>query len=333
MKESEESRLSKPYVFMTMKVPEEAIRLIREVAELHIWEEDTPLPKEKLIEEAKKADVLYTMVSDRLDEEVIRAGASGKLKLIANMGVGYDHIHVPLAHELGIQVTNTPDVLTETTADLTFALLMATARRVVEAASYLQAGKWKKWSPLLLAGQDIYGATIGIVGMGRIGEAVARRAKGFNMNILYYNRRRKPQVEAELGATYLPFQQLLQEADFVVCLTPLTAETRDLFGKKEFALMKPSAIFINASRGAVVDEDALYEALANKEIWAAGLDVFREEPVPLNHPLLQLDNLVALPHIGSASIETRTNMALLAAQNVVNFLVGKDLLTPVQKSR
>lgn len=321
--------MSKPYVFMTMDVPEVAKEMLAEVAQLHIWEEEYPLPKERLIEEAGKADALYTMVSDPIDEEVLRAGAQGKLKLVANMAVGYDNINIPLAKELGITVTNTPDVLTETTADLTFALLMATARRVVEASMCLHDGKWKKWSPLLLAGQDVYGGTLGIVGMGRIGEAVARRAKGFNMNILYYNRNRKPENEQALGVAYRPFEDLLQEADFIVCLTPLTVETRHLFGAKEFALMKKSATFINASRGATVDEKALYQALVNGEIWAAGLDVFQVEPVALDNPLLQLDNVVALPHIGSASIQTRTKMATLAAQNVVAVLLGKGPLTPV----
>lgn len=321
--------MSQPYVFMTMDVPEVAKRMIAEVAELHVWQGEYPIPKERLMEEAARADCLYTMVSDSVDEEVLRAGAKGKLKLVANMAVGYDNINIPVAKELGIAVTNTPDVLTETTADLTFALLMATARRLVEASNYLHAGRWKSWSPLLLAGQDIYGATLGIVGMGRIGEAVARRAKGFNMNILYFNRNRKPRAEEELGVTYRPFEELLKEADFVVCLTPLTEETRHLFGAREFSLMKKSAVFINVSRGGTVDEAALYQALVNGEIWAAGLDVFQTEPVPLDNPLLKLDNVVALPHIGSASIPTRTRMATLAAENVVAVLQGKEPLTPV----
>lgn len=321
--------MSKPYVFMTMDVPEVAKKMITDVAQLHIWQGDHPLPKERLIEEAARADALYTMVSDPIDEEVLRAGAKGNLKLVANMAVGYDNINISVAKELGITVTNTPDVLTETTADLTFALLMATARRLVEASRYLYAGKWKSWSPLLLAGQDIFGATLGIVGMGRIGEAVARRAKGFNMNILYFNRNRKLGAEQELGVIYRPFEELLRESDFVVCLTPLTEETKHLFGAKEFSLMKKSAIFINVSRGGTVDEKALYQALVNGEIWAAGLDVFQTEPVPLDNPLLKLDNVVALPHIGSASIPTRTRMATLAAENVVAVLQGKEPLTPV----
>lgn len=321
--------MSKPYVFMTMKVPNEAIQMLEEVAEVRIWEEEDPVPKEILIEEAKKADALYTMVCDPIDDEVLQAGASGNLKLVANMAVGYDNINIPLAKELGIMISNTPDVLTESTADLTFALLMATARRLVESSTYLHAGRWKKWSPLLMAGQDVYGATLGIVGMGRIGEAVARRAKGFNMNTIYYNRNPQLEVEELLGVRYRSFEDLLQESDFVVCLTPLTPETRHLFGKKEFKRMKKSAIFVNASRGATVDEEALYNALIEGQIWAAGLDVFQVEPVPVGNPLLQLDNVVALPHIGSSTIQTRTEMAKLAAKNVVQVLQGKGPITPV----
>lgn len=321
--------MSKPYVFMTMKVPDEAIQMLEDVAEVHIWEEEDPVPKEILIEEAKKADALYTMVCDPIDEEVLQAGASGNLKLVANMAVGYDNINIPLAKELGIMISNTPDVLTESTADLTFALLMATARRLVESSTYLHAGRWKKWSPLLMAGQDVYGATLGIVGMGRIGEAVARRAKGFNMNTIYYNRNPQLEVEELLGVRYRSFEDLLQESDFVVCLTPLTPETRHLFGKKEFKRMKKSAIFVNASRGATVDEEALYTALIEGQIWAAGLDVFQVEPVPVGNPLLQLDNVVALPHIGSSTIQTRTEMAKLAAKNIVAVLQGKGPITPV----
>lgn len=321
--------MSKPYVFMTMKVPNEAIQMLEEVAEVRIWEEEDPVPKEILIEEAKKADALYTMVCDPIDDEVLQAGASGNLKLVANMAVGYDNINIPLAKELGIMISNTPDVLTESTADLTFALLMATARRLVESSTYLHAGRWKKWSPLLMAGQDVYGATLGIVGMGRIGEAVARRAKGFNMNTIYYNRNPQLEVEELLGVRYRSFEDLLQESDFVVCLTPLTPETRHLFGKKEFKRMKKSAIFVNASRGATVDEEALYHALIEGQIWAAGLDVFQVEPVPVGNPLLQLDNVVALPHIGSSTLQTRTEMAKLAAKNVVQVLQGKGPITPV----
>lgn len=239
------------------------------------------------------------------------------------MAVGYNNIDVSAATRKGIMVTNTPDVLTETTADLTFALLMATARRLLEASDYLRRGEWKTWSPMLLTGQDVHGATLGIIGMGRIGEAVAKRAKGFDMRVLYHNRNRKPEVEEKLGVTYADLPTLLKESDFVCILTPYTSETHHLIGKGELAIMKKTAVLINTSRGGVVDENALYEALTTGTILAAGLDVFEQEPVPLNHPLLSLPNVVALPHIGSASVQTRTRMAELAAQNLLQALAGE----------
>jgi glyoxylate reductase len=311
----------KPYVFISMKVPDEAIEMLKEVAEVSVWNGEGPVPKDILIEEAKKADALYTMLCDPIDEGVLRAGK--RLKIVSNLAVGYDNIDLKTAKELGIVVTNTPEVLTEATADLTFSLLMATGRRIVESATFLREGKWKSWNPMLMAGQDIYGATMGIIGMGRIGEAVARRASGFNMKVLYHNRSRKPEVEEMIGVEYRSFEQLLQESDFVVVLTPLTPETKHLFGKEQFKLMKNSATFINASRGAVVIEKDLYDALTTGEIWAAGLDVFEVEPVPLDNPLLQLDNVVAIPHIGSASIRTRTEMAKLVSRNILAALQGE----------
>ncbi len=245
------------------------------------------------------------------------------------MAVGFDNIDVQAAKEHGVVVTNTPDVLTETTADLTFALLMATARRIVEAADYIRDGKWENWAPYLLAGADVYGKKIGIVGMGRIGESVARRASGFNMPILYHNRSRKDTAEQELGAKYLEFNQLLKEADFVVSLVPLTNETKQLFNKEAFQQMKESAVFINASRGTTVDEGALYDALLNRQIRAAGLDVFEREPISPDHPLVQLDNTVCLPHIGSASEETRSRMINLCLDNLTAVLGGDAPITPV----
>ncbi len=319
--------MSKPYVFITMRVPDEVVQRLSNHAQVGMWEADTPCPREKLLEEAAKASGLFTMLVDKIDQELLTQAKS--LKIVANMAVGYDNIDIETAKKLGIMVTNTPDVLTEATADLTFALLMATARRLIEASQVLYEGKWTSWSPFFMAGQDIYGKKLGIVGMGRIGEAVARRAKGFDMDIYYYNRRPKPEAEQRLGAKYLPFDQLLEIADFVVCLTPLTRETYRLFGRPQFERMKKSAIFINASRGQVVDEEALYQALKEKQIWAAGLDVFEKEPIPTDHPLLTLPNVVALPHIGSASVATRTTMAHLAAENIILALKGEKPKTLV----
>lgn len=314
--------MEKPYIFITRKLPEEVIAPLTEIGQVTMWpHEDVPVAREVLLAEAKKADALLTMLSDCIDREVMEAGTN--LKVVANMAVGFDNIDVPVATEYGVAVCNTPDVLNDTTADLTFALLLATARRLVEAAEYMKAGEWKSWSPFLLAGTDVHHKTIGIVGLGKIGQAVAKRAKGFEMSILYHNRTRNEEAERQLGAVYCTFPELLQASDFVVCLTPLTAETRHLFNRQAFQLMKRSAIFINASRGAVVDEEALYEALVNGEIAGAGLDVFAEEPVDPSHPLLSLKNVVALPHIGSASKETRVKMMERSCRNIIAVLKGE----------
>lgn len=320
----------KPYIYITRKLPEETIMDLTELFEVKMWDhEDIPAPREVILKEAQKASALITMLSDKIDEEVLSAGEG--LKVVSNLAVGFDNIDLEAATKHGIIVTNTPDVLTETTADLTFALLMSAARRIAEAAEYIKAGKWGGWSPYLLAGHDVYGKTIGIVGMGKIGEAVARRAKGFGMEILYHNRSRKQDAEKELGAVYSSFEDLVVKADFVVSLAPLTQETRNLFTADVFAKMKKSAIFINAGRGPVVDEQALYEALKNGEIAAAGLDVFEKEPISADHPLLELPNVTAIPHIGSASTETRTTMIKLCCTNVKAVLTGDSPKTIVNK--
>jgi glyoxylate reductase len=322
--------MDRPYVFITRKLPDDIIAPIKDIAEVAMWpHDDIPVRRDVLINEAKKADALLTMVSDVIDQEVLKAGKS--LKVVANMGVGFDNIDVAAATKYGIAVCNTPDVLTDTTADLTFALLLATARRVVEAAQFIKEGKWKSWSPFLLAGADVHHKTIGIVGMGKIGQAVAKRAVGFDMNILYHNRSRNIEAEKQLGATYCSFPELLETADFVVCLTPLTNETRHMFDREAFRKMKRSAIFINAARGAVVDEQALYDALVSGEIAGAGLDVFEHEPIDASHPLLTLTNVVALPHIGSATKETRTKMMELCCRNIIAVLQGKQPETLVNK--
>lgn len=320
----------KPYIYITRKLPEETIVELTEQFEVKMWEhEDIPAPREVLLAEAKKASGMITMLSDKIDEELLSAGEN--LTVVANLAVGFDNINLKSATERGIVVSNTPDVLTETTADLTFALLMAAARRIVEAADYIKAGKWEGWSPYLLAGHDVYGKTIGIVGMGKIGKAVARRANGFGMDILYHNRSRKPEAEKELGAVYSSFEDLVSKADYVVSLAPLTDETRNLFTADVFVKMKKSAIFINVGRGPVVDEQALYEALKSGEVAAAGLDVFEKEPISTEHPLLELSNVTAIPHIGSASTETRTKMIKLCCTNVKAVLTGDSPKTIVNK--
>lgn len=320
----------KPYIYITRKLPDHIIEPLSQKFEVHMWDrEDVPVPRETLLEEAKKADALLTMLSERIDEEVIEAGEN--VKVIANLAVGFDNVNVEAATRKGIAICNTPDVLTDSTADLTFALLMATARRVVEAAELVKQGQWKSWSPLLLAGHDIHHQTMGIFGMGSIGEAVAKRATGFDMNILYHNRSRKQEAEERLGAQYCTFDELVAKSDYVVCLAPLTDETRNIFTKDVFKRMKRSAIFINASRGPLVDEEALFHALENGDIAGAGLDVFVQEPIGADHPLLTLPNVVALPHIGSSSVDSRSKMMGLCVENIDLILSGKEPKTLVNK--
>lgn len=320
--------MKKPYVYVARKVPDEALRPIANVAEIGMWQEaEQPVPRDVLMEEAARADGLVTMLTEQMDEELFEN--ADRLKIVANVAVGYDNIDVEAARNHDVIVTNTPGVLTDTTADLTFALMMAAARRVIEAAEYVKEDKWTVWSPMQLAGLDIHHKTIGIVGMGRIGQAVARRSKGFDMEILYHNRNRRPETERELGAEYVGFEELLKRSDFVICLTPLTAETNEMFNAGAFRKMKNSAVFVNVARGGVVDEAALEKALRTGGIAAAGLDVFQNEPIASTHPLLQLKNVAALPHIGSASRETRIKMIELACRNAALVLEGKAPETPV----
>lgn len=309
----------KQKVFITRKLPEEIVAQIESICDIKMWEEtDKPVPYEVLEKEITEVDGLFCLLTETIDRALLEKAKN--LKVISNMAVGYNNIDIKAAKELGITVTNTPGVLTETTADLTFALLMATARRLIEASDYLKNGKWQTWSPMQLTGQDISGATIGIIGMGRIGFSLAKRAKGFDMNILYYNRSQKFDLEKELDMKYVEMECLLKESDFVCIMTPYTKETENLITAKELTMMKETAILINTARGGIVNEADLYQALLKKQIWAAGLDVFEEEPLSRNHPLLSLHNVVALPHIGSASINTRLKMANLAAENLLTVL-------------
>lgn len=309
--------------FITRRLPEEALRIVREAAEINLWEEELPPPPETLRERLQDADALLCLLTDRVDESLLAAAPN--LRVVSQMAVGYDNIDVAACTRYGIPVGNTPGVLTETTADLTFALLLATARRVVDADRYTRSGAWETWSPMLLTGQDVHHATLGIIGMGRIGFEVARRAHGFQMQILYTGHHPNEAAEREFGAEFVPLDALLKWSDFVTIHTPLTAETRHLMGAAQFAKMKPTAIFINTARGQVVHEDALYEALKRGFIAGAGLDVYEVEPLPRHDPLLHLENVVVLPHIGSASVATRTRMAVLAAENLVAGLAGKPL--------
>ncbi|PVE64480.1 2-hydroxyacid dehydrogenase [Priestia megaterium] len=312
----------KPKIFVTRKIYTEVLLELKKNCEVEIWDqEDVPVPRHILEEKIPHIDGLYCLLTENIDKKLLDEAKN--LKIISNMAVGYNNIDISAATEKGILVTNTPGVLTETTADLTFALLMATARRIIEADRYLKEGHWKTWSPNLLTGQEIHGSNLGIIGLGEIGIAVAKRAKGFNMNILYYNRNRKHEVESSLGIHYADLNSLLKQSDFVCVLTPYTPETKNLIDKEQLRMMKKSAILINTARGGIVNENALYDALTSEVIWGAGLDVFEEEPVSLKNSLLALPNVVVLPHIGSASLNTRMEMARMAACNILQALNGE----------
>ncbi|MEN9935331.1 MAG: hypothetical protein RLZZ387_1910 [Chloroflexota bacterium] len=320
--------MTRPKVYVTRRIPRPALDIIEAACDTDSWDvEDRPVPRDVLLRAVSDVDGVFTLLTERVDAELLEAAP--RLRVVANMAVGYDNVDVPALTARRVLLTNTPGVLTDTTADLAFALMMAAARRIVEGQKLIEAGGWTNWSPMFMTGQEISGATLGIVGAGRIGAAVARRATGFGMNILYHNRRRSPELEAEVGAAYRPLDQLLRDADFVVVLVPLSPETRGMFGVREFALMKDTAVFVNASRGPVVKELELVEALKAGRPWAAGLDVFEREPIGADHPLLALPNVVAVPHVGSATVTTRVRMATLAARNLLAALTGEHPPSPV----
>ncbi|MGQ9530045.1 MAG: glyoxylate reductase [Candidatus Bathycorpusculaceae bacterium] len=313
--------MSKPKVYVTRELPERGLKIIRKHFEAEVWQEYAPPPKKVIIEKARNVDALATLLSDKIDAEVF--DAAPKLKIVAQMAVGFDNIDIPEATKRGIYVTNTPEVLTDTTADFAWALLLAVARRVVEADKYVRTGQWKVgWHPMMMQGRDVHGATLGIIGAGRIGYAVAKRATGFNMKILFYDVVPRPEME-QLGAKKVDMDTLLRESDFVSVHVPLMKETYHLINEEKLKLMKKTAYLINNSRGPVVDEKALYQALKEGRIAGAALDVFEQEPTPLDNPLLKLDNVVVAPHISSASYETRSRMAEMVAENLVAFFQGK----------
>jgi len=320
----------KPKVYVTRELPERGLKIIMERFDAEVWPEYAPPPKKTIIEKAKDVDALATLLSDKIDAEVF--DAAPKLKMIAQLAVGFDNVDVQEATKRGIYVSNTPEVLTDTTADFAWTLLMALARRVVEADKYVRMGKWKVgWHPAMLQGRDVYGATMGIVGAGRIGYAVAKRATGFSMKILFYDVIPRPEMEKDFGAKKVDLDELLKQSDFVSVHVPLMKETHHLINAEKLRLMKKTAYLINNSRGPVVDEKALYEALNEGRIAGAGLDVFEQEPTSLANPLLKLDNVVVAPHISSASYETRSKMAEMVADNLIAFFEGKkppNLINP-----
>ena len=320
--------MTKPRAFVSRKIFPEALESVQEVAAAEIWPDDLPPPRSTLLEKVRGVDGLLCLLTEKVDGELMDA-AGPQLKVISQIAVGYDNIDVAEATKRGIPVGYTPGVLTEATADLTFALMMAVARRIVEGARAVHDGKWKTWHPLHFLGPDIHGATLGIVGMGRIGLEVAKRAVGFNMNILYSDVVRREDLEAQYPLTFVDLESLLRESDFVSLHVTLDQETYHLIGDHQLAMMKPTAVLVNASRGGVVDPAALYRALRDQEIGAAALDVTEPEPIGLDDPLLTLDNCLIVPHIASASVSARSEMSGIAAQNLINGLRGEKLLACV----
>ncbi|UCB61008.1 MAG: D-glycerate dehydrogenase [Candidatus Bathyarchaeota archaeon] len=314
--------MQRPKIFVTRELPERGSREIRERFDVDVWPEYVAPPKDVIIARASKVDALATLLSDEIDAEVFDAAPN--LKIVSQFAVGFDNIDVKEATKRGIYVTNTPGVLTETTADFAWALLMAAARRIVEADGYVRSGKWKVgWHPTMLQGMDVYGATIGVVGLGRIGLAIAKRARGFDMEILYYDVVRREGLEKEFGVQYAEIDDLLRKADFVSIHVPLLKDTYHLINEKRLKLMKKTAVLINNARGPVIDEKALYRALKEGWIHGAGLDVFEQEPTSLDNPLLTLGNVVVAPHISSSSVETRARMSGMVAENLIAFFEGR----------
>ncbi|HEV2459026.1 MAG TPA: D-glycerate dehydrogenase [Ktedonobacterales bacterium] len=315
--------MGKPRVFVTRVIPDQGLDLVRDFCDATIWQEELPPPREVLLRETRDADGLLSLLTDKVDGELI--DACPKVRVASNMAVGFDNIDVPAATERGVLAGNTPGVLTETTADFAFALLMAAARRVVEGVDYVRAGKWQTWGPMLLMGADVHHATLGLVGLGRIGSEMAKRARGFDMRVIYYDVYRREDLEASQGIEYVTLDNLLAQADFVSVHTPLTPETHHLMNRERLAKMKQGAILINTSRGPVVDADALVEALTGGHLAGAALDVTEPEPLPADHPLVHLPNCIIVPHIASASAATRGKMAEIAARNLIAGLKGEPL--------
>ena len=318
-----------PRVFVSRRIPEEGLRRVVAETDADLWEDELPPPRDELLRRVRGAAGLLCLLTDRVDEELLDA-AGAQLKVVSNYAVGFDNIDVPACTRRGIPVGNTPGVLTDTTADLAFALLMAVARRLTEGYDYVRAGRWKTWGPLLLLGPDVHGATLGVLGFGRIGRAVARRAGGFGMSVIYHDvARAAPEDEAELGARFVDLDELLRTSHFLTLHPNLTPETDHLLDRAAFGKMKRTAVVVNTSRGPVIDHEALYEALRDGVIAGAGLDVTEPEPLPADHPLLTLPNCLVVPHIASASPATRGRMAEMAAANLIAGIRGERLPTCV----
>ena len=316
-----------PTVYVTRRIPENGPDLLREHFTVRQWDSDDVIPRDVLLREVQDADGLLSLLTEPINDEVLDAAPN--LKVVANLAVGFDNFDVPALTKRGVVGTNTPEVLTDTTADLAWTLMMAAARRIVPGYKYVVDGHWKTWGPLLLMGQGIHHATLGLVGVGRIGAGMARRAQGFSMRVLYYDVFRREDLEEELGIEFADQETVLRESDFVSLHTPYMPATHHLISHDQLKMMKNTAVLVNSSRGPVVDPDALYEALRDGEIDSAGLDVTEPEPLPADHRLLTLENCLVVPHIASASYETRAAMSQLAAENIVAVLSGKKPATPV----
>jgi len=299
----------------TNEIPDQALKILRSVADVKVNPKEGPPSREMLLNEARDADGLFCLLTEKIDAELM--DKAKKLKVVANMAVGFDNIDLKAATEHGILASNTPGVLTETVADATMALMLAIARRVVEADRWVRNGKWMiRWSPMMMVGTDVYGKTLGIYGLGRIGASVAKRAKGFDMKLIYHDAVRSVELEQKYGIEYVPMERLLRESDFISIHVPLLPETTKSIGRKEFRMMKKSAFVINTARGQVIDEAALVEALKDGIIAGAALDVFENEPLQKDSPLLKMENVIAVPHIASGSLETRVAMGVMAANNI-----------------
>jgi len=319
----------RPRVFVSRRIPEEGLRPIAEAADTDLWPDDLPPPRDELLRRVAGVDGLLALLTDRVDDELLDA-AGPQLRVVSNYAVGFDNVDVPACTRRGVAVGNTAGVLTETTADLAFALLMAAARRLAEGYDYVRADRWQTWGPLLLLGADVHHATLGIIGFGRIGREIARRASGFDMTVLYHDAvRASPADEAALHARSVSLQELLAASDFISLHVNLTPETRGMMGREAFRAMKPTAIVINTSRGPVVDQAALFEALRDGAIGGAALDVTDPEPMRADDPLLTLANCLVVPHIASGSRATRARMAEIAAANLLAGLRGEALPSPV----
>jgi glyoxylate reductase len=320
---------ARPRVFVARRIPEAGLAPIVEACRADVWDDELPPLRDELLRRVAGCDGVLTLLTDRVDEELLDA-AGASLRVVSNYAVGFDNVDVPACTRRGIPVGNTPGALTETTADLAWALLMAAARRVAEGDRYVRAGRWRTWGPQLLLGGDVHGATLGIVGFGRIGQAMARRAAGFDMTVLYWSRTRAERgVERELDATFVELDELLGRSDFVTLHVSLNDETRHLIDPPALERMKPSAVLVNTARGPVVDQAALADALRHGGIAAAALDVTDPEPMAPDDPLLKLENCLVVPHIASASFATRGKMAEMAAANLLAGLRGERLPNPV----